>query len=122
MDYGLSQQNIIYTPAVMRADGGFQVDGYEIVGSNANMLYANRKNTTGGGLWLSDDGGFYDYNNSYIDFRGSAGIRILENNGSWGNNSIRATNLCMKNDCRSSWPSGGSSSIQRVDNTGWVNC
>ena len=96
----------VYTPAVMRADNGFQVDGYEMVGSNADMLYANQRNTSGGGVWVSDDGGFYDYNNGYIDFRGSTGIRVLESDGSWGNNSIRAANLCMQDDCRSSWPSG----------------
>jgi len=96
----------IYTPRIMRADGGFQVDGYEMVGSNADKLYANRKNTSGGGIWISDDGGFYDYNNGYVDFRGSTGIRVLETNGTWGDNSIRATNLCMKNDCRNTWPSG----------------
>ena len=97
----------VYTPGLLRADGGFQVDGYEMVGSNADMLYANRKNTTGGGLWISDDGGLYDYNNGYIDFRGSTGIRVLEGDGSWGDNSIRATYLCMKDDCRSSWPAAG---------------
>jgi len=97
----------VYINTMLRADGGFQVDGYEMVGSNANMLYANRKNTAGGGIWISDDGGFYDYNNAYIDFRGSTGIRVLESDGSWGNNSIRAANLCIQNDCRSSWPAGG---------------
>ena len=97
----------VYINTMLRADGGFQVDGYEMVGSNANMLYANRKNTAGGGIWISDDGGFYDYNNAYIDFRGSTGIRVLESDGSWGNNSIRAANLCIQDDCRSSWPAGG---------------
>ncbi|MBZ9578469.1 shufflon system plasmid conjugative transfer pilus tip adhesin PilV [Patescibacteria group bacterium] len=97
----------IYVNKMVRADNGFQVDGYEMVGSNADMLYANRRNTGGGGIWISDDGGFYDYNNGYIDFRGSTGIRVLESDGTWGNNSIRANYLCMKDDCRDTWPSGG---------------
>jgi len=105
----------LYASGVIRSDGGFQVDGYEMVGSNADKLYANRKNTSGGGIWISDDGGLYDYNNGYIDFRGSNGIRILESDGSWGNNSIRAANLCMQNDCRSSWPSGGGGDITAVN-------
>ena len=85
------------------ANGGFFVDGYEMVGSNGDMLYANRRNTTGGGIWVSDDGGFYDYNNGFIDFRGTTGLKILENNGTWGDNSIRAAYLCIQDNCVNSW-------------------
>ena len=101
----------VYTGGIIRADSGFQVDGYEMVGSNADMLYANRKNTTGGGIWVSDDGGFYDYNIGPVDFRGSTGIRVLESDGSWGNNYIKAAYLCIQDDCRNSWPVSGGGTI-----------
>ena len=95
----------------LETHGNLYVNGNYYRGGNlfydGSVLYANRNNTTGGGIWVSDDGGFYDYNNGFIDFRGSNGIRILEWDGSWGDNSIRAAKLCIKDDCRTSWPSTG---------------
>ena len=93
------------------ANAGFFVDGFEMVGNNADFLYANRRNTAGGGLWVSPpggEGGFFDYNNTYIDFRGTAGLRILDSAGALSANSRIITEwLCLDADCRDTWPSGG---------------
>lgn len=35
------------------------------------ILYANIPNASGGGITISDDGGFYDYNDGWIRFEGS---------------------------------------------------
>jgi hypothetical protein len=43
---------------------------------SASTMYANRNNTTGGGIWISDDGGFYDDNDAWIKFKGSTGIHM----------------------------------------------
>jgi hypothetical protein len=42
-------------------------------------LYANYDNLTGGGIAVSDDGGFYDYNDGWITYRGSQGVKIKHN-------------------------------------------
>lgn len=44
-------------------------------------INANGDNHTGGGILVSDDGGFYDYNDGPVTFNGSTGLRIAGNNG-----------------------------------------
>ncbi len=39
-------------------------------------INANYDNVTGGGIQVGDDGGFYDFNDFWIDFRGSTGVRL----------------------------------------------
>jgi len=44
-------------------------------------LVANGDNHYGGGIAVSDDGGFYDYNDGWITYNGSTGLKIAGNNG-----------------------------------------
>lgn len=44
-------------------------------------IIANADNHTGGGISISDDGGFFDYNDGPVTFNGSYGIRISGNSG-----------------------------------------
>ena len=59
----------------------------EVGGSGANNyggtpeIYANGDNHTGGGIAVSGDGGFYDYNDGWITYNGSTGLKIGGNNG-----------------------------------------
>jgi hypothetical protein len=68
--------------------GNARVQSGLTVSGNAGNLYggsgeiwANGDNHAGGGLTVSDDGGFYDYNDAYITYNGSTGLRIAGNNG-----------------------------------------
>ncbi|MFM1875233.1 MAG: hypothetical protein RL266_970, partial [Bacteroidota bacterium] len=74
-----------YNNKPILASGG--VAGYgSVFGAPFNMyprIYANYDNAGGGGLMVSDDGGFCDYNDAWIQFRGSNGLDIRSNNGSW---------------------------------------
>ena len=57
---------------------------YGSVGSNYGgtpEIYVNGDNHTGGGIGISDDGGFYDYNDGWITYNGSTGLKIGGNNG-----------------------------------------
>lgn len=51
-----------------------------LYGTNAS-IYANNGNVSGGGIMISDDGGFFDYNNGPVTFNGSTGLTIAGNNG-----------------------------------------
>jgi hypothetical protein len=44
-------------------------------------IFANEDNHSGGGLAISDDGGFFDYNDGWVTFNGSTGLKIAGNNG-----------------------------------------
>ncbi len=44
-------------------------------------INANGDNATGGGILIADDGGFFDYNDGWVTFNGSTGIKIAGNNG-----------------------------------------
>jgi hypothetical protein len=56
-------------------------------GSGANIygatpeIYANGDNHTGGGILVADDGGFFDYNDGWITYNGSTGLKIAGNSG-----------------------------------------
>jgi hypothetical protein len=48
------------------------------------QIYANYNNIGGGGIAISDDGGFYDYNDAWVEYRGSTGITVRVNNPGGG--------------------------------------
>lgn len=87
----------IYTPRIIRADGGFQVDGNTVIDANAgwHRTYGNTGwyNGTWGGGWYMID---------------ATWVRSYANKSVYTAGSIRAdTSLCIGTDCRSVWPSGG---------------
>jgi hypothetical protein len=43
---------------------------------SAPRIHANFDNVTGGGILIGDDGGFFDLNDFWVDFRGSTGVRL----------------------------------------------
>ena len=64
------------------ASGGLAGYGNAVFGTplGANpRIYANYDNASGGGIAISDDGGFYDFNDAWVEFRGSTGLRIKTN-------------------------------------------
>jgi hypothetical protein len=46
-------------------------------------IWGSYDNVTAGGIMISDDGGFFDYNDAWIQYRGSTGLKIVSDNGSW---------------------------------------
>jgi len=61
----------------------------------------NANNQTGGGIAVSDDGGFFDWNDGYITYEPlccGQGLKV--------NSNLTITNgsLCLSNGCRNSWP------------------
>ena len=58
--------------------GGLRVQGIIWGGPwGANpTIYANWENHTGGGVAISDDGGFFDFNDGWIQMRGSLGVHM----------------------------------------------
>ena len=74
--------------AALEVNGNTIIDNGLIVnGVQANQygatpeIWANGDNHTGGGIAISDDGGFYDYNDGWVTYLGSTGLRIAGNNG-----------------------------------------
>lgn len=72
----------------LEVNGNTSIDNGFIVSGSINTEYgatpeiwANGDNHTGGGIAISDDGGFYDYNDGWVTFNGSTGLRITGNNG-----------------------------------------
>lgn len=68
------------------ATGGLAVSGNVGVGSPYGTnprINANYDNAGGGGILVSDDGGFFDYNDAWVQFRGSTGLQIRTNNPDW---------------------------------------
>ena len=51
-------------------------------------LYANIDNSTGGGITIADDGSFADYNDGWITYNGSTGLKIAGNNGAASNGKL----------------------------------
>jgi hypothetical protein len=61
------------------ASGGIAASGNGALGTlygGSPRIHANFDNGVGGGIAVSDDGGFYDFNDGWIDFRGANGLRI----------------------------------------------
>ncbi|MDR3449651.1 MAG: hypothetical protein P4M15_07905 [Alphaproteobacteria bacterium] len=73
------------------------------------QILANGDDHTGGGLAVSDDGGFYDYNDGYITFNGN-GLKVegSYNGGVPTKGTLFINNtICLNGDCYTSWPAGG---------------
>ena len=51
-------------------------------GTTYGKVYSNWDNQNAGGITVSDDGGFYDYNDAWIQFQGSNGLQISTSSGS----------------------------------------
>jgi hypothetical protein len=71
-----------YNNKPILATGGVAGAGNSVFGSQygaSPRMYANFDNATGGGLAISDDGGFYDYNDGWVQFRGNNGLQIRTN-------------------------------------------
>jgi hypothetical protein len=68
------------------ASGGIAGYGNSVFGSPFGTnprMYANYDNVAGGGILVSDDGGFFDFNDAWVQFRGSLGIQVRTNDPSW---------------------------------------
>ncbi len=68
------------------ASGGIAGYGNSVFGTQYGgnpRMYASYDNATGGGIAVSDDGGFYDFNDAWVEFRGSTGLAIRSDNTSW---------------------------------------
>ena len=70
---GLTTGAGAFTPAAMGTAGTPYFGG-------SPHLVANGDDHTGGGIAISNDGGFYDYNDGWITFNGSTGLKIAGNN------------------------------------------
>lgn len=69
-----------YGDKQLYASGGIIASG--TVNTNygtAATIYANQNNVNGGGLMIADDGGFFDYNDAWVQFRGSTGLQLRSN-------------------------------------------
>ncbi len=73
----------VYTPSIMRADGGFQVDGRQVIDANASWhrSYGNAgwyNQTYGGGWYMTDTTWIRAYNNKWVytagRIRGDGGL------------------------------------------------
>lgn len=68
-----------YNSKAILATGGVAGYGNSVFGSPYGMnprIYANYDNAGGGGIIVADDGGFADFNDGWIQFRGSTGLMI----------------------------------------------
>ena len=79
---------------LVTANAGLKTSGsyYTLYGGNCQIL-ANGDNHTGGGIAVSDDGGFYDFNDGYVTYLGSTGLRIAGNNGTTTSGNLQVVGL-----------------------------
>ncbi len=76
-----------YGNKAILASGGLAGYGNSVFGGTYGTnprIYANYDNVGAGGIMVSDDGGFFDYNDAYIEYRGSTGLAIRVDNGAGG--------------------------------------
>jgi hypothetical protein len=87
--YKLDVNGSFRTIGAAYTQGGLFTQGTAstLYGANAS-IYANNGNVNGGGIMVADDGGFFDYNDGYVTFNGSTGLRIAGNNGSGSSNCV----------------------------------
>lgn len=101
-----------YNNKAILATGGLAGYGNSVFsgayGANPR-IYANYDNVGAGGIMVADDGGFFDYNDGYIEYRGSTGLAVRVDNGA-GGILMRMTNT-----------GGGGLSDHRIitDNNAW---
>lgn len=75
-----------YNNKAILASGGVAGYGNAVFGTPFNgspRIYANYDNVNSGGIAISDDGGFYDFNDGWIQSRFSNGQDMRSNNTSW---------------------------------------
>jgi hypothetical protein len=77
----------------LKASGAANLNGGLFTQGTASTLYgttaqimANTGNVLGGGVMISDDGGFFDYNNGPVTFNGSTGLTIAGTSGAASSN------------------------------------
>lgn len=78
---------------LVSAGSGISASGtaYVLYGGNAT-INANADNHNGGGIAVSDDGGFYDFNDGPVTFLGSTGLRIAGSSGASSANAYLRVN------------------------------
>ncbi|MFN8288305.1 MAG: hypothetical protein U0V74_16230 [Chitinophagales bacterium] len=101
-----------YGNKAILASGGLAGYGNSVFGGTYGTnprIYANYDNVGAGGIMVSDDGGFFDYNDAYIEYRGSTGLAVRVDNNA-GGIVMRMTNTA-----------GGSLADRRIitDNNAW---
>ncbi len=91
--YKLDVNGNFRTTGQALVQGGLLTQGTAstLYGTNAS-IYANNANVTGGGLMISDDGGFFDYNDGPVTFNGSTGLRIAGTSGAASSNGYLRVN------------------------------
>jgi hypothetical protein len=75
-----------YGSKAILASGGVAGYGNSVFAGTygtAPRIWGNYDNAGAGGIMVSDDGGFFDYNDAWIQFRGSTGLKVVTDNGSW---------------------------------------
>jgi hypothetical protein len=76
--------------------GWYGGGGNQTLFGGSPQIFVNGDNHTGGGIAISDDGGFYDYNDGWITFNnwgsGTTGLRIAGSNGPGSGNAVLAVN------------------------------
>ena len=119
------------TSRTIRADGGFNVDGNAVIDSGGRYYYSSysgiskfgRINASGFGIDASNNGDwdFLAYEGSiYLQYSNPSGVVYVGGSINDYNDSIvnigenldaagyvKGTSLCIGNDCKTSWPSGG---------------
>jgi hypothetical protein len=81
-------------------------------------ILANGDDHTGGGIAVSNDGGFYDYNDNWITFNGTSGLKIAGNSGknSTGGQLFVTGNVgASGKDPNSGYPSGWAGGVHSFD-------
>lgn len=91
--YKLDVSGALRTTGSTTVEGGLFTQGTAstLYGANAS-IYANNGNVAGGGIMISDDGGFADYNDAYVTYVGSTGLRIAGNSGNASSNGVLRIN------------------------------
>lgn len=78
-----------YNAKTILATGGLAGYGNSSLGTLYNInprIYVNYDNVNGGGIIIADDGGFADYNDGWITYRGSTGMKVSSNTTGSGSN------------------------------------
>jgi hypothetical protein len=72
-------------------------------------IYANFDNAVGGGIQVSDEGGFFDFNDGWVAYRGVNGLRVTSDN----------TSTVFEGDMKGSSGSGPSDKVVGTSQDGW---
>jgi hypothetical protein len=69
-------------------EGSNIFDSYTEQYGTSTRLFANIDNTNGGGIAIADDGSFVDYNDGWVTYNGSTGLKIAGDNGAASNGKL----------------------------------